>query len=115
MKVGTFAVGNVGTLLVLVASAVLEVLGDAVIRKGLRGGGFAIALLGMAVLAIYGALVNLLDMRFSEMLGAYVGIFAVVSLVVGVVIFREGVSTSTWVGLAFILGGSIIIQVGRGG
>jgi drug/metabolite transporter superfamily protein YnfA len=115
MKVGTFAVGKAGTFLVLVASAVLEVLGDAVIRKGLRGSGFAIAVLGMVVLASYGMLVNLLDMRFSEVLGAYVGIFAVASVVAGVAFFREGVSASTWVGLAFILGGSIIIQVGRGG
>ena len=114
MSVGTIPVGKVGALVVLVASAVLEVGGDAVIRRGLRGGGLALVALGMAILSAYGALVNLLDIHFAEVLGAYVGIFAVVSVLAGAALFKDRVAASTWIGLAFILAGSLVIQAGRG-
>lgn len=100
---------------VFVGAAVLEVVGDAVIRKGMRGSGISLMALGFAVLGTYGILVNVLDLDFSRLLGAYVGVFAVVSVLIGRFLFGDEVPWSTWVGLAVILAGSAIIHLGRAG
>ena len=97
---------------VFAAAAVLEVAGDALIRAGLRGRGVTIVALGFAVLGSYGVVVNLLKIDFSKMLGAYVGIFAVVSVLVGRFLFGDQVPMSTWLGLLVVLGGSLIIHLG---
>ncbi len=114
MDFGTLS-GKLGATAVFVGAAVLEVAGDALIRKGLRGGGMVLIGVGFAVLGTYGLLVNLLPLDFSRLLGAYVGVFAVVSVLIGRFVFQDSVPTSTWVGLAVILGGSLIIHLGRGG
>jgi small multidrug resistance family-3 protein len=113
MPIALVAGGKLGAILVFVGAAVLEVLGDALIRKGMRGSGLVVVGLGMAVLGAYGIVVNLLDLDFSRLLGAYVGIFAIVSVVIGRLMFNDHVSVSTLVGLAVILLGSMIIHVGR--
>jgi drug/metabolite transporter superfamily protein YnfA len=113
MDIALAGTGKLGALLVFVGAAVLEVLGDALIRKGMRGSGVVVVALGMVVLAAYGVVVNLLDLDFSRLLGAYVGIFAIVSVVIGRLMFKDQVPVSTWVGLAVILAGSMIIHVGR--
>jgi len=43
---------------------------------------------------------------------AYVGLFALVSVATGRYVFHDTVPWSTWVGLAVILIGSLIIHVG---
>jgi small multidrug resistance family-3 protein len=105
--------GKLGAILVFVGAAVLEVLGDALIRKGMRGSGVAMVAIGMAVLGTYGVVVNLLDLDFSRLLGAYVGIFAIVSVIIGRWMFKDQIPVSTWIGLAIILAGSMVIHVGR--
>ena len=107
--------GTLGALAVLIAAAILEVCGDAVIRKGMRGGGLLLVALGFLVLGSYGVLINRLDIDFSRLLGAYVGIFAIVSVLVGRLAFRDQIPGATWAGLVIILGGSLIIHFGRGG
>lgn len=94
-------------------AAVLEVAGDALIRRGMRGSGIVVVGAGFVVLGSYGVVVNLLNVDFSRLLGAYVGFFAVVSVVIGRLVFRDAVPTSTWVGLLVILAGSLIIHLGR--
>ncbi len=101
--------------LVFLGAAVLEVLGDALIRKGLRGSGIALVVAGAVVLGSYGVVVNLLDVDFSRLLGAYVGVFAVVSVAIGRLVFQDAVPATTWVGLTVILVGSAIIHFGRPG
>ena len=86
--------------------------GDALIRKGLRSGGPVLIVVGFLVLGTYGIVVNLLDLDFSKLLGAYVGLFAVVSVGAGRYVFHDAVPRTTWVGLAVILAGSLIIHVG---
>lgn len=108
----TVAFSKVGLVLVLVAAAALEVAGDAVIRKGIRGGGIALAAVGFVVLGSYGVVVNLLDLDFSRVLGAYVGIFALLCVLTGRFLFGDRVEVSTWVGLGLVLVGSLVIQTG---
>ncbi len=106
--------GKLGALAIFVGAAVLEVAGDAIIRKGLRGAGLALVCAGFVTLGAYGVVVNLLGIDFSRLLGAYVGVFAVVSVLAGRLVFREAIPPSTWIGLAVILGGSLVIHLGRG-
>ena len=58
--------GSTGQLAVLIAAAALEVGGDALIRKGMRGGGLALIVLGFVVLGSYGVVVNVLELDFSR-------------------------------------------------
>ncbi len=99
--------------LILIAAAVLEVGGDAVIRLGLRGGGPALIVAGCLGLGGYGLVVNLIRWDFSRLLGVYVAVFAAVSVLTGRLLFKEDVPNSTWLGLAFIVAGGLVIQLGR--
>jgi small multidrug resistance family-3 protein len=99
--------------LVFLGSALLEVGGDAVVRKGLRGANVAIILAGGLMLAGYGLLVNTVRWDFSRLLGVYVAVFALVSVMCGRFVFGESVPNSTWVGLAIIVAGGLVIQFGH--
>ena len=96
-----------------IAAAVLEVGGDAFIRKGLRGSSAAFVLGGCLMLGCYGVLVNIVKWDFSKILGVYVAFFALISVIIGRLIFREDVPVPTWLGLAFIITGGLIIQFGH--
>ena len=96
----------------MLVAAAFEVGGDALIRKGLRGAGPLLIVLGFAVLGTYGVVVNLLDLDFSKLLGIYVAFFAVVSVCAGRFLFKEAVPLTTWAGLGVIVVGSLIIHVG---
>jgi len=98
--------------LTFVVAAMLEVAGDAVIRKGLRGSGLAFIASGFVMLGCYGLVVNLLQWDFSRLLGVYVAMFAVVSVLCGRFAFADDVPASTWVGLAIIVVGGLVIQFG---
>lgn len=98
--------------LTFVAAAVLEVAGDAVIRKGLRGGGPALIGVGFVMLGCYGLVVNMIKWDFSRLLGVYVAVFAVVSVVFGRFAFGDNVPASTWTGVAIIVAGGLVIQFG---
>jgi len=110
-KIGVF-MRSALALFVFVTAAVLEVAGDAVIRRGLRGGGLLILLAGAVMLAAYGIVVNLLGWDFSHLLGVYVAVFATVAVLVGRFAFRETVPATTWAGLTVIVLGALVIQLG---
>ncbi len=95
-----------------IGAAILEVGGDAVVRKGLRGSGLIVILSGFVMLGCYGIVVNMVKWDFSKLLGVYVAIFALVSTLFGKVIFKEAIPASTWTGLAVIVCGALIIQFG---
>jgi len=99
--------------LVFLGSALLEVGGDAVVRRGLRGANVVIILAGGLMLAGYGLLVNTVRWDFSRLLGVYVAVFAMVSVMCGRFVFGESVPNSTWVGLAIIVAGGLVIQFGH--
>jgi small multidrug resistance family-3 protein len=98
--------------LIFLAAALLEVGGDAIVRKGLRGGGVTLMALGFLMLGTYGVVVNLVPWDFSRLLGVYVAIFAAVSVLVGRYLFHEAVPISTWVGIAIIIIGGLVVQFG---
>jgi drug/metabolite transporter superfamily protein YnfA len=98
--------------LVFIAAAILEVGGDAVVRKGLRGSGLIIILLGFVMLGCYGVVVNMVRWDFSKLLGVYVAIFALISILFGRFVFDETIPVPTWIGLLVILSGGMIIQFG---
>lgn len=99
--------------LTLLGAAVLEVGGDAVVRRGLRGGGALLIAAGCLLLAGYGLLVNTVPWDFSKLLGVYVAVFAVVSLLCGQVLFKDEIPVSSWIGLALVVVGGLVIQFGR--
>lgn len=100
--------------IVFLAAAILEVGGDAIIRRGLRGGIVWFIVLGFVTLGCYGVVVNTVKWDFSRLLGVYVAIFAVVSVLTGRFVFKETVPPSTWIGLAIIVVGGAVIQAGHG-
>jgi drug/metabolite transporter (DMT)-like permease len=104
---------NLTVWLIFVAAAVLEVGGDAVVRRGLRGRSVVWILLGCAALAGYGLVVNSVKWDFSKLLGVYVSFFALASILLGKFILRETIPLSTWLGLVLIILGGMLIQFGR--
>jgi drug/metabolite transporter superfamily protein YnfA len=99
--------------LIFIGAAVLEVGGDAMVRKGLRGSGLPAVLLGAAMLVFYGVVVNTVRWDFSRLLGVYVAVFALVSVLAGRFLFKENMSVSTVTGLSCIVVGGLIIQFGN--
>jgi small multidrug resistance family-3 protein len=97
---------------IFLAAAIMEVAGDAIIRKGLRGGGALLIAAGFLVLGGYGIVVNTVRWDFSKLLGVYVCVFALVSILAGRLIFKEIIPASTWIGLAIIIVGGAVIQFG---
>ncbi len=97
---------------IFAAAAVLEVGGDAVVRKGLRGSGLIVIMLGCAMLGLYGVVVNTVRWDFSRLLGVYVAVFAAMSVLFGRFVFGEAIPKTTWIGLLIIVGGAAVIQFG---
>lgn len=64
------------------------------------------------VLGCYGVVVNVVRWDFSKLLGVYVALFALTSVLYGRFIFQETVPVSTWVGIACIVVGGVVIQCG---
>jgi drug/metabolite transporter superfamily protein YnfA len=98
---------------VFIGAAILEVGGDAIIRKGLRGGGLHVILAGCAMLGCYGVLVNAAKWDFSRLLGVYVAVFALISVLFGRYVFKETIPTTTWIGLTIIVCSAMVIQFGN--
>src|SRR5262249_16173531 len=101
---------NVIAWFVFVVAALLEVGGDAVIRRGLRGHKSGLILAGCVTLAAYGLLVNSVRWDFSRLIGVYAGFFALVSVLFGQFVFGEKIPGSTWIGLLLIMVGCLVIQ-----
>jgi len=97
---------------IFLIAAMMEVAGDAFIRRGLRGAGALIIAIGVLILGAYGILVNTVRWDFSKLLGVYVAVFASASILVGRFYFKEAIPPSTWIGLAIIIVGSMVIQFG---
>jgi small multidrug resistance family-3 protein len=107
----------VATAALLSVAAVLEALGDAAVRIGMRGpttlvqsGGY---LAGAAVLFAYGWLVNRPGWDFGQLLGAYVAVFFCVAQLVNYFVFGARPSAPLLVGGALIVAGGLVIALWR--
>lgn len=102
--------------LLLLSAALLETVGDALVRTGLRGPGGAGRFLWIAggglVLLTYGVLVNTPDWHFGRLLGVYVVLFFVVAQIIAWTTFSQPPTASTLIGGAFILVGGVIVSAG---
>ena len=104
---------NPGAWLIFLAAALLEVGGDAAMRRGLRGRSLLFVVAGAVTLSGYGLVVNTVKWDFSKLLGVYVAVFAIVSVLAGRFGFKDVVPQSTWLGLALIVAGGLVIQFGQ--
>ncbi len=64
------------------------------------------------MLGTYGVVVNLLGWDFSRLLSVYVAVFANVAVLAGRMVFHEVIPPATWIGLAVVILGGLIIQFG---
>jgi drug/metabolite transporter superfamily protein YnfA len=104
------------TLSLLLLAALLEVGGDACIRRGL---GTAPALprtlfylAGALILFLYGYLVNAPKWDFGRLLGGDVVLFFLVAQAVSWIVFGQKPSPSVWIGGTFIAVGGLIVALG---
>lgn len=97
---------------IFLAAAALEVGGDSIIRRGLRGSGGGWIALGCMMLAVYGLVVNAVHWDFSKLIGVYVAVFTLTSVLVGRFVLREDVAPTTWIGAGIIVAGGLLIQFG---
>ena len=100
-------------MIVLIAAATAEVLGDLGMRIGIGGRVWGYAA-GVCLLAAYGWLVNQPAFGFGRALGLSSAVFFVVSQAVAFVALGDRPSPSLLVGGALIVAGGLVIQLGRG-
>jgi len=101
----------------ILAATICEAIGDALMRMGLHNHLLAgrLALIGTAtaLLASYGALLNLAPVEFAEATGIYIACLFVMFQVVNYLFFKTVPSPGILLGGAFILTGSAIIYFWR--
>lgn len=104
-------------LLCLLASAVLEAGGDALIRSSLFSNKPVMRVLflifGGLVLTIYGYLVNAPKWDFGKLIGVYVVFFFVVAQAISWISFKQPPSPHTLLGGALLIAGGIVIFMGK--
>jgi len=96
-------------LALLIGAAILEVGGDALMRRGMEGRTWMLAA-GALSLVVYGAVVNKggFDggVDFGRLMGVYIVVFFVVSQIIAMIFYRELPALRT------IAGGTLIIAGG---
>jgi hypothetical protein len=104
---------NILAFLVLLIAAVLEVGGDALVRKGLHSstwiGRIELLALGGFVLLSYGVVVNLPTWDFGRLLGVYVALFFLVAQVINYISFSQAPTLPILVGGLLIMSGGMLI------
>ncbi len=102
------------TIVFLAIAATLEITGDAMIRRGLVQSTWIFGLLGVALLAGYGFVVNAdRTIDFGRLMGLYIAIFFVVSQAISFVLFGEHPSVAVLVGGALIVAGGLVMLLLR--
>ena len=98
------------TVVILVGAAVLEISGDALIRRGLHQRPWFL-LFGALSLTAYGVLVNQGNVHFGRLMGGYIAVFFVVSQTVAVAMFGEALPWQTLVGGTLIVTGGMVLLI----
>src|ERR1700678_2400911 len=98
---------------ILLAAAVFEAGGDALIRIALHQHASGLRWLtflgGAAILFSYGVIVNAPDWDFGRLLGLYVVFFFAIAQLMSWVFFHQPPSTSTMLGGALIIAGGVVL------
>ena len=99
----------------LFVAALLEVGGDAVVRKALYASAGPVRMLlfvaGGLVLFAYGYTVNAPPWDFGKLLGLYVVLFFALAQLISWLAFRQAPSIAVWIGGGFIVAGGAIIAL----
>jgi small multidrug resistance family-3 protein len=101
-------------ILILLAAAILEAGGDAIVRSGLHASGTARALwffAGAVVLFAYGWVVNSPPWDFGKLLGIYVVFFFLVAQTINWIFFKQQPSGAVLIGGLLIIGGGAVIAL----
>lgn len=96
----------------LIFAAFLEVAGDAAIRSGIKGPHKVLITYGCLALAAYGLFVNLTKLDFTRLMGIYVAVFTLMSVLFGLLVFGDKPSLTTVIGVLIILSGAALIRFG---
>ncbi len=108
---------RVSVVLTLVAAALLEAGGDALIRRALDRPLWAarapLFLVGAAVLFAYGLTVNAPKWDFGRLLGLYLVFFFIAAQVMAWLVLRQRPSIPTLLGGALIAAGGVVITLGQ--
>jgi drug/metabolite transporter superfamily protein YnfA len=103
-------------LLILLAAAVLEAGGDALVRSGIHASASSARLLfwlaGALVLFSYGYVVNAPPWDFGRLLGIYVVFFFVVAQVISWAAFNQKPDRLVLIGGSFVIAGGLIMSAG---
>jgi len=107
------AIRFIAALAVLIGAAVLEVGGDALMRRGMEARSWMLAA-GALSLVAYGLIVNKTGLAsgldFGRLMGAYIVVFFVVSQVIAMIVYRQLPAMRTLTGgVLIIVGGFTII------
>ncbi|HVN04463.1 MAG TPA: hypothetical protein VMT86_08610 [Bryobacteraceae bacterium] len=104
------------TLLLLMAAALLEAGGDAIVRMGMRSNAIVPRLLlflaGTAVLFLYSWTVNTPPWDFGRLLGLYVVFFFIFAQLLSWLVFHQKPSLAVMIGGGFVALGGLIITLG---
>ena len=107
-----------GVIAVLSIAASLEAYGDSFFQAGFywsTGIRRAMALVaGTAILAVYGALVNVPRWDFGKLIGVYVGVFFLMAQIVNRVRFGHWPTPPLFAGGALIVAGGLVIAFWKG-
>lgn len=95
---------------VLIAAAVLECGGDALVRAGLSGRAWML-FAGAASLFVYGVVVNKAGADFGRLMGAYIAVFFLVSQVISIACFRQFPIPRTIVAGSLIVAGGVLMII----
>ena len=97
----------------LIIAAVLEIGGDAAVRRGLLQSASQWLVLGAVTLVAYGFMVNMnRSIDFGRLMGLYIAVFFVVSQLLSFVFFGERPPLNVVLGGALIVAGGVVIHVG---
>jgi small multidrug resistance family-3 protein len=108
----------VGAFVALILAAFLEVYGDSFFQvsffRSTGLGRLTAFASGVAVLALYGSVVNVPRWDFGKLLGVYVALFFVVAQIVAKIRFGQSPTTPIYAGGGLIVAGGMLIAFWKG-
>ncbi|GAC1707889.1 MAG: hypothetical protein NVS9B7_22140 [Flavisolibacter sp.] len=111
------SIQNIHPLFFLLIATILEVTGDAVIRKSIYNhtGAARVGLMLMGAILVfgYGFTLNLAPVAFGKVVGLYIATLFVVWQIISFITFRELPSLPMVVGGALVIAGGLIITFWR--